>query len=257
MIRLLTLLRSPTHFASEAFAVITAALSAALLAGCSPSKDAEQARADSFSCSTEQRAPLWLRTRNTEPQPDDPSQLSLAQTTVLSLERIDLDCDGIEDLVAQTSELDGLGRSRLWITGFLRDSASWRLVLRDPSVVDGYEGVALAADLNSDGMSDVLFLGQDEGGVVPHLMRSTRERMYERVRIPSGYRLRNETEWGASCWSRLAPALADGRQLRLARETISPESTVGHGTDCDLPLDTLALQGDSLVRLEGNAAVRP
>lgn len=200
-------------------------------------------------CPVVEYAPIWVRDRSVELLPDDPAALGAPGVLVVSLERVDLDCDGRSDLVVQTREGFDSSAGGLWMRGFLRRDGEWTDAFRVRSSVDGVSGVVIAADINGDSRLDVLLLGRDEGGVVPQLLLSRGEG-YDLGRIQDVYRLRNESDWPSSCWSRLAPTHVPGGRLRLPRETISPLETRGHGEDCSLPLDTLELRGDSLVRVQ-------
>ena len=219
-----------------------------LLMACGQPEE-RHAVANSVSCTLMERSPIWSRDRSATLLADDPADLSEASVLVVSLERPDLDCDGHSDLVAQTREGFDSTAGGLWMRGFYRRNGEWVGAFRFLSSVEGLSGVVVASDLNGDSRLDVLLLGRDEGGIVPQLLLS-RGDGYVPGHIADAYRLRNESDWPSSCWSRLAPAFVSGGRIRLARETISPLSTRGHGADCSLPLDTLELRGDSLIRVQ-------
>lgn len=211
--------------------------------------DERNAAADSVSCGLIEQSPIWSRDRSATLLSDDPADLTETSVLVVSIERPDLDCDGHSDLVTQTREGFDSTAGGLWLRGFYRRDGAWVAAFRFRSSVEGPSGVVVAFDLNGDSRLDVLLLGRDEGGIVPQLLLS-RGDGYIPGHMADAYRLRNESEWPSSCWSRLAPAIVSGGRIRLARETISPLSARGHGADCSLPLDTLELRGDSLIRVQ-------
>lgn len=178
-----------------------------------------------------------------------PAELIESADTVLYAELLDLNCDGALDYVAQVvTSSSGSSEGRLVLVAFHKMGEQWRQVLTAPSPVDGPEMIVLAADLNSDHDLDLVTWGSDEGGYVPRVFRSTVDG-YQAVRVPEMYTLRFEESWSAECRARVLPEFFGANGLRLSRETISPSSVEGHGPDCNLPRDTLALRADSLIRL--------
>lgn len=169
---------------------------------------------------------------------------------VLIGDTVDLNCDGHADFVAQVVRDGSDGTSALWIIGLARESDGWREILASQSVVDGSEQLVALADLNDDHRRDLIFWGVDEGGFVPRLFVSGSEE-YRLVNVPARYTLRFEEQWGADCLQRVVPAVVGSDRIQLARETISPASSAGHGSACDLGFDTLSIVGDSLRRVPG------
>jgi hypothetical protein len=183
-----------------------------------------------------------------------PAPVSQRLDTVFYAELIDLNCDGQLDYVGQgIATPAGADQGQLMLVAFVRRDAQWTEVLAAPSPVAGVEMVAVAADLNADNHQDLVTWGADEGGHVPRVFRSGPEG-YQPVPVPNVYTLRFEESWSSDCRARTLPALVAANRLRLTRETVSPDALKGHGTDCDLPADTLALQADSLVPLAAGAS---
>lgn len=181
-----------------------------------------------------------------------PAELTQSADTVLYAELLDLNCDGALDYVAQvvTSSSES-SEGRLVLVAFHKMAEQWRQVLAAPSPVDGPEMIVLAADLDSDHHLDLIAWGSDEGAYVPRVFRSTADG-YQAVHVPEMYTLRFEENWSAECRSRVLPALVGANNLRLSRETISPSAVEGHGPECNLPRDILALRADSLIRLSSS-----
>ena len=175
--------------------------------------------------------------RRTKPAdvPGEPSDFLYAQ-------RMDVDCDGDDDFVAQSVRTEDQGGAFL---AYVQDQGEWRLVLRSESAVDCIERVALAADVSGQRRRDLVVLGADEGGFIVRVFRWDGG-TYRSVSVPPVYQIRHEEEWDASCLSKINPEYVPPDQLALLRETISPTSLRGHGRECDLPRDTLRIQGDAL-----------
>jgi hypothetical protein len=164
--------------------------------------------------------------------------------TIVYADTVDLNCDGRTDYVAQgRTRVNG----RLAFVAFVNDSAGWRRVLMSASPVQGREVLALAADLTEGGRRDLITVGSDEGGYVPRAFR-WRGEQYEPVTVPRAYVVRQEEDWDAACLQKINPQWVGGG-VRLLRETISPTETGGHGSDCELPSDTLRIVGNSLARV--------
>ena len=172
-----------------------------------------------------------------------PAAIAASFGKLLYADTVDLDCDGAADLVVQAVTLDSA--ARLVDVVYVNLASGPREVLRTPSSVEGFEALAIAADLSGTGKRDVILLGGDEGGYVPRVFRWRADRLREVV-VPARYTLRLEADWSVECQRRANPGLAK-RGITLMRETISPTSLRGHGTDCALPVDTLVVRGDSLV----------
>lgn len=172
---------------------------------------------------------------------------ALQADTVFQLDSIDLDCDGQMDYVAQVEPAhEQASSNRPTLVAFVRERGTLRRVLFAPSPVDGYETVAVAADLSGAGKRDLVTIGSDEGGYIIRVFR-WRGGAYVPVFVPMAYRLRQEAEWNDECLTKINPRVTPRGELILLRETISPTSTKGHGTTCDLPTDTLHVVNDSLV----------
>lgn len=176
-----------------------------------------------------------------------PASLRPAVDTVFFAQQVDLNCDGLPDLVAYAlGAADSPLSGRLSILGYLRTPEGWRNVLAAPSRVDGREVLVLAAPLTERHHIDLVTLGMDEGGTTPRVFRWVGNQ-YDEVRVPVEYSLRHEEAWGPTCRRRAVPRLGPGATLILPRETISRGALVGHGADCGLPRDTLRVYQDSLV----------
>ena len=171
-----------------------------------------------------------------------PARLPGEPSTFLYALRMDIDCDGDDDFVAQSGRSEDQGSTFL---AYLQNQGDWQLVLRSESAVDGIERVALAADLSGQRRRDLVVLGADEGGFIVRVFRWDGG-TYRSVSVPPVYQIRHEEEWDASCLSKINPEYVPPDQLALLRETISPTSLRGHGRECDLPRDTLRIQGDAL-----------
>ena len=154
----------------------------------------------------------------------------------------DLDCDGVVDLAVQGSDT-----GQLFVAAFLRGSDTDREVLHANSSVRGREVVVAVGASSGVGPRDIVFLGSDEGGIIPRLFR-WRDSAYGEVRIPSDYLLRMESEWTADCRRANTPRFSKDGRLILSRETIARTSDSGHGPSCSLPRDTLTISADSLHR---------
>ena len=167
------------------------------------------------------------------------------QFDVFYADTLDLNCDGVPDLV-------GFGEQRkrggLMFFAFVVASGDWREVLREPSAVEGTEKLVLAADLLGSGRRDVMTIASDEGGYVPRLFVWHDDRLSS-LAIPTVYVLRQEEAWGEECLRRIEPRLVAPNRISLMRETIPPTSDVGHGEDCELPRDTLEIRGQLLQRV--------
>lgn len=165
---------------------------------------------------------------------------------VLYAEAVDLNCDGQLDYIAQAlGDAPERTEPELLFIAFLRDGDRWTEVLSSPSPVAGPETLVVAADLNSDGHLDIVTWGADEGGYVPRIFVS-KGRSYEPVDVPDVYALRFEEAWDSDCRSRVQPMLVGSIQLQLTRETIAPTELLGHGSNCELPTDTLVLREGAL-----------
>lgn len=248
--------RKRSRFASWVWATTASVSSVSALVaviGCGEARDAdaEPNTIVTTACTSEVRQPVWLRARDEVAANSDPSILRAETSQVIGLERLDLNCDGRPDLVAQVRLPDADRGTELFLVAFVAEASGWTEVLRVRSLVAGVEGVSVAADLNGDGHLDLLSLGSDEGGVIPRMFISAGKLLRE-IAMPVTYRLRQEADWASDCWIRLAPALLPDGSIQLARETLSPSGAEGHGTDCHLPLDTLTMRGDSLVRRTGS-----
>jgi hypothetical protein len=171
-------------------------------------------------------------------------------TEVLYAESADLNCDGEADYLAQVvASSSEPPRTGLALVAFLRDGDEWEEVLFSPSPVDGMETMVIAADLTANGHLDIVTWGADEGGFVPRVFLATGE-MYLPLQVSDRYTLRFEEGWDAACRTRVQPRLGDS-YLLLSRETIPPTDLIGHGTECDLPTDTFAIQGTALIPVSG------
>jgi hypothetical protein len=173
-----------------------------------------------------------------------PGAVAASLGELLYADTVDLDCDGVTDLVMQAVTADSA--AKLVDVVYLGSATGPREVLRTPSAVDGREALAIAADLSGSGKRDLVLLGEDEGGYVPRVFVWNAERLREVV-VPKQYTLRYEADWSRECRRKANPGLADKRGITLLRETISPSASRGHGTECTLPIDTLVMRGDSLV----------
>jgi hypothetical protein len=161
--------------------------------------------------------------------------------TVLTAVQLDLRCDETGGVVAQV-----LRSGRLALVAYTNGSSGFEEVLMALSPADGPEEVVFAADLNEDGHLDLVTMSQDEGGYIPRVFVSDVNR-YTSARVPREYTLRQEELWSSQCHRQILPVLLEGNRLQLRRETISPDSTIGHGANCALPADTLAIVGNRLV----------
>jgi hypothetical protein len=171
--------------------------------------------------------------------------------SVLYAELIDLNCDGHLDYVGQViGAADPTAEPRLAFVVFLRAGDQWTEALFSPSPVDGLETVVIAADLNSNGHLEIVSWGADEGGYIPRVFLSVAS-SYQPIPVPHRYTLRFEALWDVECRTRVQPSLVESH-LQLTRETISPTDPIGHGSICDLPTDTLMVQGDSLSLVDGS-----
>jgi hypothetical protein len=179
-------------------------------------------------------------------KPRPPDLGTLQADTVFQLDSVDLNCDGEMDYVAQIEPArEQASSKRPTLVAFVRERGTLRRVLFAPSPVDGYETVAVAADLSGGGKRDLVTIGSDEGGYVIRVFR-WRGDVYVPVWVPIAYRLRQEADWNDECLRKINPHVTARGELVLLRETISPTSTRGHGTTCDLPTDTLHVANDSL-----------
>lgn len=174
-----------------------------------------------------------------------PSQIGTIADTVFIADTIDLNCDGQSDFIGQLILAGGSGG--LTLAAFVQERGEYREVLRARSIVDGPEALAIAADLTGSGKRDLVTLGSDEGGHVPRLF-IWRGGHYAAVAVPVEYHVRQEAEWSTACLQRLNPGIVDGTDITLLRETIPLTALKGHGPDCALPIDTLRVVGESLVR---------
>jgi len=165
--------------------------------------------------------------------------------SLLNVDTLDLDCDGRFDYVAQVIPADHGARPTLVVA--ISSGDTLRRVLSSESPVEGREATALAADLTNSGKLDLVTIGDDEGGVVVRVFRWNGG-VLTAVQVPPQYRLREEADWSVECQEKVNPRLSLDARLILLRETISPTALRGHGESCDLPADTLHIQGDSLVR---------
>jgi len=161
--------------------------------------------------------------------------------TVFNAVPISLDCDGNAGFVAQVRRAGSVS-----MVGYVDRSGKWDIVFQEPTPVAGSEIIVLGADLNGDRRLDLVTMGQDEGGYVPRIIASA-DRGYTVVPIPRTNVLRNEEGWASACLRHALPVLVGSNRIALRRETISPDSDRGHGTKCNLPQDTFALQGTRLV----------
>lgn len=176
-----------------------------------------------------------------------PSALRPIADTVLFASTPDLNCDGRDDLVAQIVGAAGSPfPGQLMFIAYLNAPTGWNDVLSVPSRVDGREVLALAAPLSGKPRLDLVTLGMDDGGSSPRVFRWT-DSTYAEVLVPKEYSVRFEEDWPSQCRQRAVPRFVSGARLSMLRETISRSSPAGHGSDCALPLDTLALSGDSLI----------
>ena len=167
--------------------------------------------------------------------------------TIFYADTVDLNCDGRTDYLAHgRARTDWETPRALLLIVEVRGANGWRRVLVSNSPVRGVEVAAIAADLTGGGRRDLVTVGSDEGGYVPRVFR-WREEQYVPVAVPGKYVLRHETDWGAACRQRINPRWVGRGRISLLRETISPASAEGHGADCDLPVDTVQIAGDSLV----------
>lgn len=172
------------------------------------------------------------------------SVIASLATSVIYADTLDLDCDGVTDAVAQIVSIQG----SLTFAAFLVRPDSVHTVLFSPSVVDGPEIVVLAADLSGDGHRDLVTWGSDEGGSIPRIFRWGAGK-YSEVVVPMVYHVRNEELWGPHCRQTVLPAVTKRLLLVFSREPIPPTSLTGHGTECELPRDTLRLVADGLKRV--------
>ena len=162
---------------------------------------------------------------------------------VLELDSVDVNCDGKNDMVVYGRALAPSRNMKLAVLL----APQWSTVLDVNSPVDGFERVAIAADLSGTGARDLVTVGQDEGGTTVRVFRWLRGTLSE-VKVPSAYRIRNEEQWTPECVRQINPRLSADSQLILLRETIPRTSPQSHGHECGLPRDTLIISGDSLVK---------
>jgi hypothetical protein len=174
-----------------------------------------------------------------------PALLRRGVDSVLNSDTLDLDCDGRLDYVAQVIPKGGGAKPTLVVA--LSAGDTMRQVLSSESPVDGLEATALAADLTGSGKLDLVTVGHDEGGFVVRVFRWD-ERGLTPVQVPLQYRVREEADWSPECQSKINPSLSPDSGLILLRETIPPTARKGHGESCELPVDTLHVRGDGLVR---------
>ncbi|MBK7907045.1 MAG: VCBS repeat-containing protein [Gemmatimonadetes bacterium] len=154
---------------------------------------------------------------------------------------IDINCDGRLDFVGQVRRVSGSSVLRL-LALERRSDNTWRTLLDTESNVAGPEVARLAADVNNDGLRDLVTVGYDEGGLTPRIFLRA-ESTFRESPLSAAYLIRFESEWSRACLTSVLPRFASGAGLVLTRETIPRTSAVGHGTLCDLPVDTIKLGG--------------
>lgn len=172
-----------------------------------------------------------------------PTWLRDSADTVFYAETPDLDCDGTKDLVVHFAE--HADRTALRLSVFLSSGDSLVEALTAQSKVRGREVLVSSGELRGQTRRDFVTLGSDEGGLSPRVFVWTGMRVTE-IPVPRDYLLRMEAEWSADCRARQSPRIISGRRLVLSRETISRTELRGHGTECELPRDTLFVVNDSL-----------
>ena len=187
-------------------------------------------------CATATFEPQWLGGR-IDVSPADSSLVVPSGARVLAASDPDLNCDQQPDLVLQYRA--STEPESTIIVFFVRDAGTLREIFRTHSGVDGTEGVVAAADVNRDGMSEIVTFGYDEGGLVSRIFVSDSVGFSE-LALPSQYRLSQRDEWDTACFRALAPRFGRDLLLILARE--GSEDTQRHGQfTCAYPRDSIRI----------------